>query len=265
MLKAQVINIQRFSIHDGDGIRTVIFFKGCPLSCLWCHNPESHSYAPQLLYNREKCNLCLACIDACPAGRIYYDPQANSLKESAVLCSACGACAEACLNGAREIAGKAMSVEQIMAELDKDSMFYEQSGGGVTLSGGEVMAGNQDFLLALLQNCHERGYSVNIDTSGHAPYDNFRRVLEYVDTFLYDIKLMDPNKHQQYTGISNELILENLVKLSATAKIYIRLPLVEGINSNDAEIKAIIKFLRPLDIERVYFCYPTMTWAVTRQ
>lgn len=168
-------------------------------------------------------------------------------------CSACGACAEACLYGAREIAGRLLSVDQVMAEIDKDAMFYEQSGGGVTLSGGEVMAGHMDFVLDLLRHCRQRGYSVNIDTSGHAPFANFQRVLEYVDVFLYDIKLMDSGKHLSWTGHSNKLILENLVKLSALgASIYIRLPLLEGINSGDGEINAVIQFLRPLNIQRVY-------------
>lgn len=146
-----------------------------------------------------------------------------------------------------------MSVDQVMAEIDRDAMFYEQSGGGVTLSGGEVMAGDMDFVLDLLQQCRQRGYSVNIDTSGHTSFANFQRVLEYVDVFLYDIKLMDPGKHRHYTGHSNELILDNLVKLSALgASIYIRLPLLEGINSTDAEINAVIQCLQPLNIQRVY-------------
>lgn len=253
MPTAHIINIQKYSIHDGDGIRTVIFFKGCPLSCIWCHNPESRRFEPELLYNRDKCTLCLACIPVCPGKRIFLAENSGSLQVSADSCRACGACAEACLNEAREIVGKEYSVQELMAELDKDAMFYEQSGGGVTLSGGEVMAGDMDFLAELLQSCRKRGYRVNIDTCGYAPYENFRRILEYVDVFLYDIKLIDPEKHKQYTGCDNALILDNLMKLSeAGANIHIRMPLIEGINSEDTDIDSVLEFLKLLRIGRVY-------------
>lgn len=231
----------------------MVFFQGCPLSCLWCHNPESRSFRPLVMYNREKCSLCQACIAACPQDRLRFDAAAGTIEERGLPCSACGACVQACLPEARELVGKRMSVAQVMAEIDQDAVFYEQSGGGVTLSGGEVMAGNLDFVLELLRQCRNRGYSVFIDTSGYAPYANFQRVLEYVDAFLYDIKFMDPVKHRQYTGRSNRLILKNLVRLSrAGARLYIRLPLIEGINSCDGEIRAIIQFLQPLTVQGVY-------------
>ncbi|NLO87639.1 MAG: glycyl-radical enzyme activating protein [Firmicutes bacterium] len=253
MSRALIINIQKFSIHDGEGIRTVVFFKGCPLSCQWCHNPESHSFAPQIMYQQEKCSLCMACVSACPARRLYFNPALGKIAEKDIPCPACGACAEACLQEARQAAGRLMTVEEIMAEIDQDAMFYEQSGGGVTLSGGEVMAGDMDFVVELLRRCRQRGYSVYIDTSGYAPYKNFERVLEYVDVFLYDIKLMDDARHRQYTGHSNRLILDNLVKLSkAGANIYIRMPLIAGVNCSDADIQAVLRFLQPLNIRRVY-------------
>jgi len=252
MLKALIIYIQKYSIHDGDGIRTVIFFKGCPLSCTWCHNPESRSFDPQLIYNKDKCTLCLACISSCPENIVYFDEKAGSLN-SLLACTSCGACTEACLYGAREIVGKAVSVKELMKEIEKDAMFYEQSGGGVTLSGGEVMAADMDFIEELLKHCHKLGYPVNIDTCGYAPFADFQRILEYVDVFLYDIKFIDSKKHRQFTGQDNELILNNLVKLNdAGAKIYIRIPLIEGINSSDADMDLIIDFMKPLNIKRLY-------------
>lgn len=247
-----VNNIQKYSIHDGDGIRTVIFFKGCPLSCLWCHNPESRRFEPELLFNQEKCRLCRACISACPQRKIAIDSKTGRLA-APVSCSACGACVEACVYRAREIAGREVTVGDLICEIDKDAMFYEESGGGVTLSGGEVMAQDMDFVEALLRQCRRRGYRVNIDTCGHAPFENFQRVLGLVDVFLYDIKIIDSRRHKKYTGQGNELILENLVKLSnAGARVFIRIPLIEGINCSEDSINSVLDFIRPLNIERIY-------------
>lgn len=252
MQKAYVINIQKYSIHDGEGIRTVIFFKGCPLACSWCHNPEAQSFQPELLYNLEKCLHCLACIPACPETSIRHNQENNRLTLSA-LCTGCGSCVDACLYDARVIAGRKMSVEELMQEIDKDAMFYEQSMGGVTLSGGEVMVQDMDYVEELLKQCRNHGYRVNIDTCGFAPFENFQRVLPLVDVFLYDIKFIDPDRHKKYTGCSNELILDNLVKLSkANAKIYIRVPLIEGINCSDQDMDAVLDFLKPLDIKHVF-------------
>lgn len=250
MMKAMITSIQKFSIHDGDGIRTTVFFKGCPLSCVWCHNPETQRFHPELLYNHEKCVCCLACIPACPTGSIIQDAYAVSTLGT---CTACGACAEACLAGAREIAGKDYTVQQLMHEIDKDAMFYEQSGGGVTLSGGEVMTADMGFVEQLLQLCKNRGYRVNIDTCGYAPFEHFIRILNLVDVFLYDIKVMNPDKHRQYTGCDNKLILDNLIGLSAAGgKIAVRLPLIEGVSSSDEDINEVLNFLKPLNIMRVH-------------
>jgi pyruvate formate lyase activating enzyme len=250
MMKAMITDIQKFSIHDGDGIRTTVFFKGCPLSCVWCHNPETQRLHPELLYNREKCVCCLACIPACPTGSIIQDAHALNTLGS---CTACGACTEACLTGAREIAGKDYTVHQLMHEIDKDAMFYEQSGGGVTLSGGEVMTADMGFVEELLHLCKSRGYQVNIDTCGYAPFEHFIRILNLVDVFLYDIKVMNPDKHRQYTGCDNKLILDNLIGLSAAGgKIAVRLPLIEGVNSSDDDMNEVLNFLKPLNITRVH-------------
>jgi pyruvate formate lyase activating enzyme len=238
-----IINIQKYSIHDGDGIRTTIFFKGCPLSCLWCHNPESQNYGEELMYNGEKCTGCMACIDICPQRAISKEE--NQVFTDRNKCNLCKACIDYCVNNAREFVGKEYKVAQLVKEAEKDRMFYEESGGGITLSGGEVMTQNMDYIEELLKKLKKKGYNIAIDTCGQAPYENYTRVLNYVDTFLYDIKLMDNEKHIKYIGKSNKLILDNLKKLSeARANINIRIPLVESINTDDESIEDFIKFLK---------------------
>ncbi len=240
-----ILNIQKYSIHDGEGIRTTIFFKGCPLECIWCHNPESQSYQPEILYNKEKCVACRRCEADCPQRGIVEKDGFYPVPRD--LCNACATCVESCIYSAREKAGEPYTVERIMKEIEKDKMFYEQSHGGVTLSGGEVMSQDLDFVIRILKKCDRLGYRVNIDTCGYASFDRFQAVLPYVDTFLYDIKHMDPEKHRELTGKSNELILENLSKLSEqNAKIHIRLPLIEHINTDDENIEATANFVKRL-------------------
>lgn len=232
-----VLNIQKYAIHDGAGIRTTVFFKGCPLSCLWCHNPESQRYGRELMFHQDRCTGCGACAGVCPGGA--------ALPPDRDACRQCGACVDACVHGAREWAGERREVRELVRELEKDRMFYEQSGGGVTLSGGEVLAQDMDYIEALTRRLWEDGISVDIDTCGHVPYERFRRVLPYADTFLYDIKLMDPEAHRRYTGVDNRLILENLKRLSGDGgKLDIRLPLIAGVNADDGHIQAVISFLK---------------------
>ncbi|MGN9162717.1 trans-4-hydroxy-L-proline dehydratase activase [Clostridium sulfidigenes] len=239
----KIINIQKYSIHDGNGIRTTIFFKGCPLSCLWCHNPESQNYSEELMYNEEKCTGCMACIDSCPQRAISKEEKC--VVTDKIKCDLCKECIDYCVNNAREIVGKEYTVAQLVKEAEKDRMFYEESSGGITLSGGEVMTQNMDYIEELLKKLKKKGYNIAIDTCGQAPYENYNRILKYVDTFLYDIKLMDNEKHIKYIGKSNNLILENLKKLSeAGANINIRIPLVEGVNADDESIEELIKFLK---------------------
>lgn len=239
----RVINIQKYSIHDGDGIRTTIFFKGCPLSCLWCHNPESQNYREELMYNEEKCTGCMACMNICHKRAISKEE--NHVVTDRSKCDLCKGCIDCCVNNAREIVGKEYTVAQLIKEVEKDKMFYEESNGGITLSGGEVMTQNMDYIEELLRKLKKKGYNIAIDTCGQAPYENYERVLNYVDTFLYDVKLMDNEKHIKYVGKSNEVIIDNLKKLSeAGANINIRIPLVEGINTDDESIEEIIKFLK---------------------
>ncbi len=238
-----ITSIQKYSIHDGDGIRTSVFFKGCPLKCVWCHNPETQDYCRQPSYDKERCMGCQSCAMACPqhaihaeGGKVVTDPK---------LCTACGVCTDYCNQNLRAIIGKAYTVEELVKELKKDEMFYEESGGGVTLSGGEAMTQDMDFVEALCRQLDHIGITVTVDTCGYAPYENFRRILPYVDTFLYDIKAMDPGLHKKYTGAGNEQILANLERLNADgARIYIRIPTIREVNGTEPSMQAVIDYLK---------------------
>ncbi len=249
MKKPLIFNIQKYSVHDGEGIRTTVFFKGCPLSCAWCHNPESQLYRRELLYYEIRCTGCGACIGSCAQGAITYLEEEHRVRTDRTLCTACGACTEVCFYSAREEAGREYELPELIRELEKDRMFYEQSGGGITLSGGEVLAQDMDYIEELMRRLYNKGYRVNVDTCGAVPYENIARVLPYTDTFLYDIKLMDPEAHRKYVGADNALILDNLIRLSADGgKINIRLPLIGGVNDSDAYIGEVIDFLKQNEI-----------------
>ncbi len=244
-----IFNVQKFSTHDGDGVRTTIFFKGCPLRCQWCHNPESQGYNKELMLHHHKCTACGSCIPKCPAG-------ANTIVDGKLffnraLCTACGNCVDWCPTEAREIVGEEYTVDQLVKEAKKDLIFYEQSGGGVTLSGGEVMdMKNFDFVVELCRKLHKEGISVFIDTSGYAPYERFERILPYVDVFLYDIKRIDREDHIEYIGVDNALILDNLKRLSdAGAGIYLRIPVIGGVNGKPECMTKIINFIKENNIK----------------
>ena len=243
-----IFNIQKFSTHDGDGVRTTIFFKGCPLRCMWCHNPESQHYYKELIFHQHKCTACGRCVAKCKQG-------ANSIVDGKIVfdrskCTACGVCTDWCITEARELAGKEYTVDALVKEAMKDKIFYEQSGGGVTLSGGEVMASqHMDYVEEVCRKLHENGVSVFIDTSGYTDYKNLKRILPYVDVFLYDIKVMDPKDHKKFIGVDNSLILENLKKLSDEgAGLYIRLPIIQQVNATDEHIESVMHFLKENNI-----------------
>ncbi|MEF9839753.1 MAG: glycyl-radical enzyme activating protein [Lachnospiraceae bacterium] len=238
----KITEIQKYSIHDGDGIRTTIFFKGCPLRCVWCHNPETQSYDRQVLHDKERCVGCRACEMACPHHAITGNMgKAFTDKDK---CEICGTCLDSCNLNLREILGTKYSVKELVDLVKKDEVFYEQSGGGVTLSGGEVMTMDMDYIEKLVKALYKQGINVTIDTCGFAPFESFQRIMPYVDTFLYDIKSMDQDVHKKYVGVDNQLILSNLEQLSkAGARIYIRIPTIKEVNGNDTSMKEIIRFL----------------------
>lgn len=229
MNKATIFDIQHCSLVDGPGIRTTVFFKGCNLHCAWCHNPESQSAKPQMLFYRNRCTLCGKCKEKCP----------NALEK----CDLCGKCTIYCPHDAREICGKEYTVDQILSTILSDKAFYENSGGGVTFSGGECML-QIDFLTEILKACKENGIHTAVDTAGHVPYARFQQILPYTDLFLYDIKCFDSKKHKQYTGVGNEWILENLKRLFAAGKsVWVRIPIVPTVNDTLEEMQNIKAFL----------------------
>ena len=207
-MKATIFDIERSSYVDGPGIRTTVFFKGCNLRCAWCHNPESQSAKPQMMFYKNKCTGCGKCREKCP----------HNLE----LCDLCGKCSLFCPQDARDICGKEYTVDEVLKEVLKDKVFYETSGGGVTFSGGECML-QIEFLTKILKACKENGIHTAVDTAGHVPYERFEQILPYTDLFLYDVKCFDSEKHRQYAGVGNGLILENLKKLLAkSTPVWIR-------------------------------------------
>lgn len=244
MLQGTILNIQKFSIHDGPGIRTTVFFKGCPLRCAWCHNPESMRFERQLLYTKEKCIHCGRCnhIYDCLSARSDNGDDGFVLAEQAAV---------NCLVGALEVAGKYYTPQEVVDEVLKDRLFYEESGGGVTFSGGESMAWI-DFLEKVARECKKEGLHVAIDTCGYAPYEYFERILPYCDLFLYDLKEMDPVAHKEFTGVDNQLIIDNLTNLSeAGAKIWLRFPIIKGANFREAHIEDLLSLCGSVNHERV--------------
>lgn len=228
-MKATIFDIERNSYVDGPGIRTTVFFKGCNLKCAWCHNPESQEFKPQMMFYKDKCKGCGKCIEICPT------------PESCILC---GKCTFYCPVDARKVCGKEYTVQEVLDEVIKDKAFYDNSGGGVTFSGGECML-QIDFLCEILKKCKENGIHTAVDTAGFVPYESFEKILPFTDLFLYDIKIFDTQKHKQYVGVGNELILENLKKLfKANAKIWIRIPIIPDVNDSIEEIQKIKGFLK---------------------
>lgn len=245
MKKATIFNIQKFCINDGPGIRTTVFFKGCPLDCAWCHNPESKSVKAELMYDAKKCIGCGKCMSVCPAGchSISKDGVHELSREN---CIVCGKCADVCYAEALEMAGYEKTVDEVVAEVMKDEIFYQNSGGGLTVSGGEPMA-QFDFVYELLKAAKERGLHTCMETCGFSSEENYRKIAEYVDIFLFDYKLTNPDEHEKYTGQNNELILSNLRMLdSIGAKTVLRCPIIPGINDTDEHFGAIASLANEL-------------------
>lgn len=239
-----VFNIQKYSIQDGPGIRTTVFLKGCPLHCAWCHNPESISPRKEILLLENRCIGCAQCRSACRYG-VAFDSSAP-LAVHSVRCDTCGQCIDACPTGARQMVGREMTVDQVLADIRRDRTFYEDSGGGVTFSGGEPLL-QAGFLKRVLQGCRQEGISTAIDTCGHAPREALLELASLTDLFLYDLKLMDDDLHRHYTGVSNHRILENLQALGRLHdRIWVRVPVVPGVNDGAEAMGAIAAFVRSL-------------------
>lgn len=241
-----IFDIKKFAIHDGPGLRTTVFFKGCPLECWACHNPEGKEARVNLFVREERCTLCGDCVEVCEPGSISLSG-GDVLSLDRSTCTACGLCAEVCLPGAVTVAGREVTVREVMEEIERDTVFYDQSGGGVTFSGGEPLS-QPEFLLALMRECKERDVSVAVDTAGEAPLDIVQEVAELADLFLYDLKLVDAKRHAEFTGSSNETILENLEWLARNGPpVVVRLPLFAGINDDEDNISALGEFVAGLN------------------
>jgi pyruvate formate lyase activating enzyme len=232
-----VFDVRRYSIHDGPGIRTAVFLKGCPLSCLWCHNPEGQAPGFELMHRESRCIRCGACVQTCRQDAIAWTDDGPVTDRSR--CAACGECEDACVADARQRVGRRVTVEEVVAEVERDRPFYEESGGGVTLTGGEPLF--QDaFAAALLEALTLRGIHTALDTCGAASWHAFERVRSHVDLFLYDVKLVDEERHRRFTGASNRLVLANLNALVTLGhRVRLRVPIIPGYTDDDANLKDI--------------------------
>ena len=238
-----IFDIQRYSIHDGPGIRTLIFMKGCPLRCLWCSNPESQFQKQEMMLSAVKCISCGKCIEVCPTGAAGEKNPAKAKK----LCRNCGKCVEVCPSTARQMVGKNMAVAEVMEEIERDVRFYRRSSGGITVTGGEPLM-QPEYVQALLKECNARDIDTAIETCGYSDEESLKKVIPYVDLVLYDIKHMDKEKHQEITGYGNAKILENARLIVEMHKdIIIRIPVIPGYNDSDENIENTAKFARTLN------------------
>lgn len=245
MAEGTIFNIQRFCVNDGPGIRTTVFLKGCPLNCLWCHNPESKSPNPELFFNPEKCVGCRRCEAACPESCHSFGEGGHIFDRGA--CTVCGRCAAVCPEGALEIVGRRVSTKEVMAEVLRDRVFYSGSGGGLTLSGGEPLY-QYDFSLELLKMAKENGLHTCVETSGFVTQEKIIKIAAYTDIFLYDCKETDPVRHKEFTGVSNTQIIDNLFCVDKMgAGIILRCPIIPGYNDRQEHLENIGRLAEKLE------------------
>jgi pyruvate formate lyase activating enzyme len=248
-VEGKVLRIERFAIHDGPGIRTTVFLKGCPLRCTWCHSPESQLLQPEFMPQPERCVRCGACTAACPHHAV--EPAADRGSVAPDACTNCGACSQACPTGARELVGRSMSVDALMAEIERDRIFYDESGGGVTFSGGEPLM-QPAFVQEMAAMCRASAVHVAIDTCGHVDTMALLDVASDTDLFLFDLKMMDDARHRAFTGASNVRILENLERLATVhGNIRVRFPLIPGVNDDEENVREVGAFLASLRLLRI--------------
>lgn len=239
-----IYGLQRFAIHDGPGIRTLVYMKGCPLACLWCSSPHTQKMGLEVLHNEVNCKRCGRCIEACQLGLITRSEE-SGIDIDRALCTSCGDCVEACPNQAMELMGKYMTVDELFREVDKDSPFYRRSNGGVTVGGGEP-AMQHEFVTAFLKKCKQHYIHTAIETCGYTKTEIFEKLLEHLDLVYIDVKYMDPRVHKEITGVSNALILENVKRACATHPVIIRIPTVPGISDSDDNILDTVRFAKKL-------------------
>jgi pyruvate formate lyase activating enzyme len=241
-MDGMITNIQRASLHDGPGIRTTIFLKGCTMRCKWCHNPETINPQPEIQYFANKCIGCGQCVNVCQSGARRIS--GGTILFTRTVCHSCCKCIEICPTKALSLSGEKVSTERVLTELLKDYPFYLATGGGVTFSGGEPLY-QIDFLKALLIGCRKAKIHTAVDTAGNVPWHSFLEIIPYVDMFLFDIKTLDPSVHKQVTGVDNHRLLDNLDKLSSSgASIRIRVPVIPGVNDTRCEMEKIAAFLK---------------------
>lgn len=243
-MKAFVTDIQRFSLSDGCGIRTTVFLKGCNMKCSWCHNPETLSRTPDLMFYRSRCIGCGKCFEVCPVGAHKIIDGEHVIERN--ICISCGKCAEICYAEALTMCGKEMSVDEVMAEIRQDKAYYDNSRGGVTISGGEVLC-NLDFAILIADACKKEGISVAIETNLSFPFDLIKPLLTKLDAVMFDIKIADDEKHRAHTGISNKTVLENAYKLDELGiPLTVRTPIIPGVTDSVENISAIAKHISGL-------------------
>lgn len=246
-----IFNIQRYALNDGPGIRTTVFLKGCPLRCRWCQNPESFHLQPEIGFRSERCLNCNACLDVCPRDAII---PGNTYRVDPSRCNGCGACVDVCPSGALFTIGRRYTVPELLFEVQRDAAFYAESGGGVTLSGGEPLL-QFDFVLAFLKACKEAGLNTAIETNGFMPKEKYAELLPFLDHIYFDLKLMTSSEHKQLTGTDNGTILENARWLvESAAPVVFRVPLINGMTTTESNIHGVGKFLQSLQVTTVELC-----------